>query len=203
MEIKIETIRFPSRNCAIEEGLSCTTPSGTLPDSSYYRAVHVREDGKWRMALAREWAAGKDRMADLEWLIGTWRGQAKDREMVISFARETNQPFFVGDFTSVAGGKTVPLGTMKIGVDPVSGQFRSWHFDPDGGNGHGLWLREGKRWVIDSHGVQGNGDETAAVNVLTRYGDDEVGWRSLDRMVGGRVQPDSEPIRLKRVTVTH
>ena len=89
---------------------------------------------------------------------------------------------------------------MKIGLDPASGQFMSWHFDPDGGHGHGVWLRERNHWVVDSQGVQGNGADTASVNVLTRFGDDELGWRSFDRMVGGKAQPDSPPIRLKRVT---
>src|SRR5271157_6377883 len=72
MEIKVEDIRFPSRDTALEEGLTCTTASDTLPDSAYYRALHVREDGKWRIALSREWGAAENRMADLDWLIGSW-----------------------------------------------------------------------------------------------------------------------------------
>jgi len=201
MEIKVENIRFPSRDIAIEEGLTRTTPRDNLPDSAYYRAVHVREDGKWRIALSREWGAAENRVADLEWLIGTWRSQGKDQELFISFAREKDQPFLVGEFTSTANGKSVSLGTMKIGIDPVSGQFMSWHFDPDGGHGHGVWLRERNHWVVDSQGIQGDGAATAAVNILTRFGSDEIGWRSIDRMVGGRTQPEAAPIKLKRVAV--
>ena len=202
MEIKVENIRFPSPDTAVEEGLTCTTASGMLPDSAHYRVVHVREDGKWRIALCREWGAGRNRMADLEWLIGTWRGKAKDHEMVISFAREKDGPFIVGKFTVTTGGKPVSLGTMKIGLDPASGQFISWHFDPDGGHGHGVWFRERNHWVVDSRGVQGDGAETAVVNVLSRFGSDELGWRSIDRIVGGKAQPESPPIRLKRVPAT-
>ena len=201
MEVKVENIRFPSRDTAIEEGLTCTTGRDLLPDSAYYRVLHVREEGKWRIALCRESGAAENHMADLDWLIGSWRGQAKDHEMLISFAREKGRPFIVGQFTATAAGKTVSLGTMKIGVDPVSGRFMSWHFDPDGGYGHGLWVREGKHWAVDSRGIQADGAETAAVNVLTRFDDDEIGWRSIDRMVGGQAQPDALPIRLKRVAV--
>jgi len=199
MEVKVESIRFPSRDTAIEEGLSRTMAANTLPESARYRAVHVREDGTWRMALCREWAVAENRMADLDWLIGTWRGQAKDQEMVILFARERESPFLTGEFRATVGGKTHPLGTMKIGLDPASKQFMSWHFDTDGGHGHGMWLRERNHWVVDSRGVQGDGSETAAVNVLSRFGSDELGWRSIDRIVAGRAQPDSSPIRLKRV----
>jgi len=199
MEIQVESIRFPSRDTAVEEGIIRTTASDMLPDSAFYRVLHVREDGKWRMALSREWGAAENRMADLDWLIGSWRGQAKDHEMVISFAREKDRPFIVGEFTAAAAGKTESLGTMKIGVDSVSGQFMSWHFDHDGGYGHGLWLREGNNWVVDSRGTRGDGTETASVNILTRFGGDELGWRSIDRMVGGQAQPDSLLVRLKRV----
>src|SRR5271166_1586662 len=193
--------RFPSRDTAVEEGIIRTTASDMLPDSAFYRVLHVREDGKWRMALSREWGAAENRMADLDWLIGSWRGQAKDHEMVISFAREKDRPFIVGEFTATAAGKTESLGTMKIGIDPVSGQFMSWHFDQDGGHGRGLWMREGNNWVVDSRGNQADGAETASVNILTRFGGDELGWRSIDRMVGGQAQPDSLPVRLKRVAV--
>jgi len=199
MEINVETIRFPSRDIAIEEGLTCTTPGDTVPDSARYRVMHVREDGKWRIAFCREWAAGENHLADLNWLIGTWRGQAKDHELAISFTREKDFPFINGEFTATSAGKSVSLGRMKIGIDPATRQFMSWHFDPDGGYGHGLWLREGKHWAADSHGVQADGAETAAVNILTRISGDELGWRSIDRMVAGRAQADSSPIRLKRV----
>src|SRR5208337_987243 len=93
MEIKVENIRFPSRDTAVEEGMTRTTASDMLPDSTYYRTVHVREDGKWRMALSREWGAAENRIADLDWLIGSWRGQAKDHEMSITFEREKDRPF--------------------------------------------------------------------------------------------------------------
>jgi hypothetical protein len=141
-------------------------------------------------------------MADLDWLIGSWRGQTKDYELAISFSREKDSRFIVGEFTATSAGKTVSLGTMKIGIDPASQQFMSWHFDPDGGHGHGVWLRERNHWAVDSQGVQGDGAEIAAVNVLTRFGDDELGWRSFDRVVGGKAQPDSPLIRLKRLADT-
>jgi uncharacterized protein (TIGR02246 family) len=201
MEIKVQSIRFPSRNTAIEEGLTCTTSSGGLPDSARYRAVHVREDGKWQIALCREWGSGENRMADLDWLIGTWRAQTKDHELTITFTQDKNGPFLVGEFASTVPGKTASLGTMRIGIDPVSRKFMSWHFDADGGHGHGVWLRERNHWAVDSHGAQANGAETAAVNVLSRFGEDELGWRSIDRMIGGQAQPEAPPIRLKRAIV--
>jgi hypothetical protein len=197
--VQIDSIRFPSRDTAIEEGITSTLDNGTVPGSSRYRALHVREDGAWRIALCREWGAEENRMIDLGWLIGSWQGQAKGRDLSISFSRDKNGPFLVGEFTSDAAGKPVSLGTMKIGLDPATHQFMSWHFDSDGGYGHGVWLRERNHWAIDSHGVQGDGAAIASVNVLSRFGEDELGWRSIDRTVNGKAQPEAPPIRLKRV----
>jgi uncharacterized protein (TIGR02246 family) len=198
MDIQVENIRFPSRDVAIEEGLTLTAPVDGLPDSSFYRAVHVREDGTWRIALSREWRAAKNRMAALDWLIGTWHSRENDHNLTITFRRDKDLPFLVGGFSTNVEGKTVPLGSMRIGIDAATGQFQSWHFDPDGGYGHGVWLRERNHWIVDSHGQRGDGTPTAAVNVLSRFGNQELAWRSIDRVVGGQPQPESPPIRLKR-----
>lgn len=200
--VQIESIRFPSRDCAIEEGITSTSANGALPGSARYRVLHVRENGTWRIALCREWAAGESRMLDLDWLIGSWRGQAKEHELTISFSRDKDGPFLVGEFIANMAGKPVPLGTMKIGTDPASRNFVSWHFDSDGGYGHGVWLRERNHWVIDSRGTQGDGTPVASVNVLSRFGEDELGWRSFDRTVGGKSQPELPPLRLKRVAAS-
>jgi uncharacterized protein (TIGR02246 family) len=198
--VQIDSIRFPSRDVALEEGITSTVAKGALPSSARYRVVHVREDGAWRIALCREWAAGESRMIDLDFLIGTWRSEAKEHQMTITFSRDKESPFIIGEFAATVGGKSVPLGTIKIGVDPATRQFMSWHFDADGGYGHGVWLRERNHWAIDSRGVQGDSTQVASVNVLSRFGDDELGWRTIDRMVGGKAQPDPPPIRLKRLT---
>jgi uncharacterized protein (TIGR02246 family) len=201
-EVKVDSIRFPSRDTAIEEGLTCALAGGGLPDSSRYRVVHVREDGKWQIALCREWGANECRMIDLDWLIGSWHGESKERTLDITFSHDENAPFVIGKFSNVVDGKQVPMGTMVIGVDPATRQFMSWHYDQDGGYGHGRWLRERNHWVVDSNGVKGDGTPIAAVNVLSRIGDNEVGWRTIDRKLGGQALPDAAPIRLSRVTAS-
>ena len=202
MEIKVDNIRFLSRDAAVEEGLTITSSKDMWPSSAFYRALLVHEDGKWRLAFSQEWGTAENRMADLDWLVGTWQSQKKGQELTVSFARDKDLPFLVGEFKSTVDGKSVPLGTMRIGIDAATGQFHSWHFDPDGGYGHGAWLMERNHWIVDSRGQRGDGTPTAAVNLLSRLGRDEVGWRSIDRMLGDQPQPDSPLIRLKRVDAT-
>jgi hypothetical protein len=56
--------------------------------------------------------------------------------------------------------------------------------------------------VQDAVGVLANGMETASVNILGRVNQDEIIWRSIDRVIGGEALPDTMPIRLSRVSTT-
>jgi uncharacterized protein (TIGR02246 family) len=200
VEVEIRSIRFPSRDTAIEEGFLRHTPDGPgLPSSTMYTASHVREDGKWLLAYSREYGAGVDRLGDLAFLVGTWEGGPKGQDMSVSFEKDPIGPFILGKFTRKSEGKTTITGTMKIGLDAQRGQIRSWHFSADGGNGQCLWIRDGKNWMLDAIGTQGDGTETGAVNVLSRLNNDELTWRSIDRVVGGEPLPDTMPVKLTRV----
>jgi len=200
VEVEILAIRFLSRDTAIEEGFLRQTPDGPgLPSSTLYRALHVREDGKWKVAASREWGGGEDRLGDLAWLIGKWEGGPRGQEINLAFEKDPATPFIVGRSTRKADGKPAASGTMRIGLDTQRGQLHSWHFDDTGGHGEALWVRDGNRWVLDAIGAQGDGVPTEAVNVLARLSNDEFTWRSIDRVVGGEPLPDTLPVKLTRV----
>ena len=200
LEVDVRSIRFPSKDMAIEEGFLRHIPSGPgLPSSSRYETVLVREGGKWLIAHSREWGAEQDRLGDLGFLIGRWEGGPKGEEVVLSFTKDPDGPFINGKFTRQVNGKPGPTGTIRIGLDTERGQIRSWHFDADGGQGQCVWLRDGDRWVMDAVGITGDGTTTAAVNILSRLGVDEIVWHSTDRIVDARPLPDTVPVKLTRV----
>src|SRR5262245_16921369 len=201
IDVRIESIRFPSADCAIEEGMLRQVRGGKeLPSSTLYRAFHVRENGQWRIASAREWGAGFDRLGDLDWLIGDWKGAARDDEFTLSFARDDKESCIVSKTLKRANGKDQSAGTMRIALDPQRSQLQSWHFDSDGGHGQSLWIRDGNSWVLDAIGVGGDGADTESVNILSRIGPNEITWRSIDRVVNGQPLPDTVPVKLTRVT---
>jgi uncharacterized protein (TIGR02246 family) len=200
IEVDVRSIRFPSRDVAIEEGFLRHIPNGPgLPTSSQYQTTLVREDGKWLIAHSREWGAVQERVGDLGFLIGRWEGGPKGEEMSLSFTKDPDGPFINGKFTRKVAGKSGPTGTMRIGLDADRGQIRSWHFDADGGHGQCVWLRDGNNWMLDAVGITGNGTVTGSVNILSRLGPDEIVWRSIDRIVGGEPLPDTVPVKLARV----
>jgi uncharacterized protein (TIGR02246 family) len=201
IDVRIESIRFPSRDCAIEEGvLRQSRGSKDLPSSTHYSVFHVRDNGQWRIAASREWGAGQDRLDDLEWLLGTWKGTVDKEPITLTLERDDKQSCIIGKTTRKKNDKEVSAGSMRIALDPQRGQIRSWHFDPDGGHGQSLWIRDGNNWVLDAIGVGGDGTETEAVNILARIGANEITWRSIDRVAGNVSLPDSVPIKLTRAT---
>lgn len=199
MSIAIESIRFPSRDLAIEEGVTTLTHAGPeLPSSSRYLAIHVREDGQWKTAVGREWGTSADSLRDLAWLVGTWSASTPEGEARISFEWNTDQTALTGTFEKVVAGKTTATGHQRIIRDPQTGRIRSWIFDDAGGHGEALWTHDGNKWLLDASGIAPDGTATAATNVLTRLSDDEILWRSINRVAGDVQLAPTDPIKLTR-----
>jgi uncharacterized protein (TIGR02246 family) len=200
VEVDIHHIRFLGRDTAVETGLARVQPPGhSLPSSSHYRVLHVREDGRWYVAMMEERGAEEDKLEDLGWLVGSWVMKSKDREARLTFAWNEKKTQLVCHIARKEGGRFVASGTQVIGRDPQRGQFRSWMFDDEGGHGQALWFRDGHQWVQDAVGVLPDGTPTAATNILTRASDDEFTWRSVGRTVAGEPVPDREPATARRV----
>ena len=190
IEVLVDSIHFPAKDLAIEEGILRQTSSGKeLPSSTRYTAVHVRDGGQWKMAISQEWGAGRNRLEDLDWLVGTWKAKLPEQEVTLTFTKDDKRPLLVGKFTRQAAGKPATSGTMKISFDPRRGQIRSSHIDDDGGHGQAVWVRDGNNWLLDATGVTDDGIETAAVNILGRLSNDAITWRSTARALGGQPFP--------------
>ena len=140
IEVLVKSVRFPANDLAVEEGLIRQTRGPKdLPASAPYVAVHVREGGKWLIALSSELAA-EDRLEDIDWLLGEWTSQVKNDAVKITFARDPKKPVITGTFTRTPAGKDPVSGTIRIALDPESGQIRSWGFEDDGAHSQSLWV---------------------------------------------------------------
>lgn len=199
VETLVQSVRFPSKDLAIEEGLlRQSRGSKDLPTSTAYQAIHVREGGHWRLALSTETGAGQDRLEDLEWLLGDWTGKFKDETVKFTFVGEPKKARVLASFTRTAAGKEPVSGSVRISLDPETGQIRSWGFEDDGAHSQALWHCDGKSWILDIRGVLADGTPTAERIILRRATPDAITWRSVDRVVGDATLPDLTPIRLTR-----
>jgi uncharacterized protein (TIGR02246 family) len=197
-DIRIESLRFISKDSAVEEGTFKLT-SGDEVTSSRYSALHVRDKGRWLLALVRDWPEGATSTHDLEWLIGTWASKRDGHEVTSTYSRDESGTFLVGRYTIKDKGKTTS-GRQVIARDPETGELRSWTFEGQGGLGEATWSRDGKKWVIESRGVLPDGTVVTARNILTPIDRDSFTWRPTARTENDEELPDLPPVKVKRVT---
>jgi uncharacterized protein (TIGR02246 family) len=199
IEVSIESLRFIGSDLAIEEGLTKETPApGETPEYDSYTVLHVKRDGKWLMAMARDEEgpppSNHEQLQPLAWLVGEWIDD--DGEDVVNSTCRWSEDgnFLLQEFQLQIGGQNAMRVSQRIGWDPQAKRIRSWVFDSEGGFSESVWTRNGDIWVIKATGVRPDGKSASATNVLVPSGPDSYVWRSADRIEGDQIDP---PIEVK------
>ncbi len=200
--VTVDSIKFIGSDLALEIGSTRMTPGpGQLPESNRYNVVHVKRDGKWLMALARdtdgETLTNHDRLKALEWLVGDWIDESPEAVVMTSCRWSADKNFLLQDIQVITAGKEMMTINQRIGWDALQKCMHSWVFDSEGGFGEGLWTRDGDDWLIKATGVRTDGSTASATNMVTRAGKDAYVWRSTNRVLGGTVG-DSVEVRIVR-----
>ncbi len=199
--LESESLRFTSRDTAIEEGHMSVALDGDAPESQRYSMLLVREDGKWLVALIKEWPSEEADLRDLGWLIGTWEAKRTDVAVRTTYEWFGNKAFIRA--TIAAREKEITLSGMQlIGKDPRTGELRSWSFGSDGGIAEGTCTRDGNAWIFESAGVNEDGEPTSAKNILVRVNDDTITWQPVNLTVGDEHVGDLPPVKVTRVKTT-
>lgn len=200
IDVQNKSLRLLGSDVAIQEGLVHLHPLGSeLPVSARYSCILAREGGQWKIALEREWGSNEDKLEDLGWLIGEWKAHGKQRDVQMSFRWNDKKTMIIDKFTVKEGDKVTSSGMQRIGLDPDSGQIRSWMIEQNGGKGQSYWVRDGNSWLLDSFGIVPGGAETSSVNIITRVDNDSFTWRSVNRKIGSDEMPPTDPIKVVRV----
>jgi uncharacterized protein (TIGR02246 family) len=197
-EIQTESLRFPSKDTAIEEGYFKVHVGNVEPTTSRYSVLHVRESGKWLMAVVREWPTETVSLRDLEWLIGAWVAKRDDAEVHTTYEWMWDKSFIRVQFTIRQKDRTL-RGFQMIGKDEASGELRSWTFESEGGFGEATWSRDGKKWVLDASGRLPDGSKLTATNILVPLDQDSFTWQTVKRSIGGEDVYELPPVRVTRV----
>jgi uncharacterized protein (TIGR02246 family) len=198
VEATVDSIRFVGRDSAIEEGVARVRKGkGEESDTSRYSTLYVREDGRWRIALLREWPDEGASLRDLDWLVGTWVGKSGDIEVRSTYEWDENKVFLRARITIKEPDRTV-TATETIAKNPRTGGLRSWLFGSDGGFGEASWSHDGKGWLLETTGVTAGGDEMTATNILTPIDQNSFSWQSIDRTRNGEALPNIIPIKVTR-----
>lgn len=202
-EINLHKVRYVSDDVAIEEGRAVSKPSAdATPNISRYVAIHVREDGVWRIDMLKNFAqAGLSRDQQLQrvaWLVGEW--VSEDDESVVQTECDWSEDgnYLLRRFTIRIEGSDVMQGVQRIGWDPVQNQIRSWTFDSEGGFVEGAWTQNGDRWIVVSSGVNSEGQTASGTAVYTIIDAEMVTWQFRNLVIGSELREDLEPIVMTR-----
>ena len=176
----IDSLRFLSPDVAKEEGRCTITPAGAGgPDVDRYTVLYVKKDGKWLQTSVREHPdLDRARMSGSRSWSGSWaNGLMKAMRPSSSppAGGRRTRTSCSGTYTFQIQGRPAMTGTQRIGWDPVTGQFKSWVFDSQGGQSEGLWSRDGDRWVIKLSGPLRGGKISTETNIITRVNNDMAG----------------------------
>jgi uncharacterized protein (TIGR02246 family) len=199
LEVEVDSVRFPSRDNAVVEGhFKLRKAKGGELTVSRCSFLYAREDGKWLIAIAREWPGDGLSLRDLEWLIGTW--EAKRDGMVVSTKYEwtANKSFIRCQFSIKKDGDT-STGMQMIGKDPATGLLKVWTFEDEGGIGETDITRDEKKWVHAARGVTADGRVLTATNIMTPLDADSFLWHAVGRAIDDDGLPDLPPIKVVRV----
>jgi uncharacterized protein (TIGR02246 family) len=204
MDISIESILFPSPLMAIEEGRSTVLlEADEPPQTSRYTVIHVKQDGKWLMASARDLtdpeSAASRELEQLAWLIGKWVDESPEGLVKANYDWTDNHMFIVSDFVVHIGGRPAVSGTQRIGWDPLAKQLHSWIFDSQGGFAEGLWTRQDNQWIVKLSGVSRDGRVGSATQTITRLAGHKYLFESRDRLVGQEVIEDTPAVTVVRL----
>jgi uncharacterized protein (TIGR02246 family) len=199
LEVEVGTIRFPSRDTAVVEG-HFKLHMGKKKELVVSRCsfLYAREDGRWLIAIAREWPGDGMEIRDLEWLIGTWEAKRDGTVVTTTYEWTKNKTFIRCQLSITKDGQT-NTGTQMIGKMPSTGGMHMWTFEDEGGIGDADITREGKKWVFASRGSTVDGRVITATNVMTPVDADSFLWHTVERTVDGEPVPDLVPIAVTRV----
>jgi uncharacterized protein (TIGR02246 family) len=198
MRLTVDGLRFLAAGVAEVEGNAEVRGPEGPPDVGPYLALLVKQDGKWRFDSVRDLSSeppeeempAAARLRALEWMVGDWRQSSAGTAVQGSCRWDKNRSFLLWDYTIKEGGDDLMNVTQRIGWDPLTGGFRSWIFDSEGGYAEGTWEPEGGGWVIRQSGVLPDGGTGSATAVLAPESLDAFGWRMTNRRVDGERLPD-------------
>jgi uncharacterized protein (TIGR02246 family) len=199
-ETQPESLRFLSQDIATAEGIVSIRIDGTgTTTKARYSALLAREDGTWRLARLQEATVAGPSIEELAWLVGEWKSKDQESaEVATKISWGGNKKFLHVRFVIKNDDRTLD-GLQIIGLDPATGEIRSWTFEAEGGISEADWERDGDHWTFRAVGTRAAGGTLTATNILRRINDDTYTLQSIDRAIDDEPLPEMPPVKVTRI----
>jgi uncharacterized protein (TIGR02246 family) len=203
LALDTDSLRFLGTDIAIEEGTASLSAGGDAPPrANRYSVIYARQGGRWLHARIRDEQPDEDspheQLQQLEWMLGEWVDESDDGIVRTHCKWSDDGNFLLREFDVKVEGRIALRGTQRIGWDAQRKQFRMWVFDDRGGFVEGLMSRNGERWITKSSGARSDGKSVSVTTAFTPLGKDRILWETLERTIGGEVEPGTDQFFLVR-----
>jgi len=182
---------------------------GEKPVESRFTGVRVKEGDTWRLTESKVTPAHVAALDDLDWMLGTWRGEIVGRSTVeIHYERALGGYAIVGRTTITP--KPGVAAVLKDGIESMeiihadrdAGLIRAWVFDSTGARGEGHFESDGVSFEKVMTGTPSDavsGKVARWVQVISPTGEGRATTHMVERSIDGVPLPDAEPIHFKKV----
>ncbi len=196
IEVGVRSVDMIGQTMAVETGISTTSATpDAIPERSRYVVLHVLRDSVWKIALIRDMPtepSPQEHLMPLSWLVGEWVDESREGRVSTSCRWDDSRCFLLQEIAVHRAGQSEMKISQRIGWDPRARTIKAWMFDSAGGHGESVWTPTDSGWLIKATAVRSDGSSASATNFVEIDGYDAYGWRSVDRVVGGQVEPDVE-----------
>jgi hypothetical protein len=188
----------------VQGTLTFAKQAGAEPVVSRFDTLRVLENGTWRIAESRVVPSPRAALADLAWMIGTWQStDAKTGSTIdATYEKSLDGHALVGRIKLKRKDGSAVDSLDVIHADRLTGRVRSWNFDSTGARAEGVFSSDGtsfERRLVGTPADPSLGSRAEWVQVVTPLGRDMLLWQSIERTIDGRVEPDTEPVHLRRI----
>lgn len=203
IDVIIDNIIFKGPDKAIEYGHVKFSDKDGNQDETYYRAVDVKENGKWVLQTVREVEtrtapSNYEHLQDLNWLIGSWHETNEDSDIDLNFKWSLNKNLLIEHFTVKILDRDEMEGIQIIAWDPDQKSIRSWIFDSDGNFREGTWSKRGNKWIASMAARLADGTKGSSIDIYTKLDDNNFTFDMDARDIGGNILPDVGPVNFKK-----
>jgi uncharacterized protein (TIGR02246 family) len=203
LKIKIESVKIPENNKAIEEGKATLTTADGDKIETRFEVVFVKRNGEWYISKVNEVermdpTSNYAHLKDLEWLIGEWIDKDDTSEIASTYQWDENKNFITQNFKVSLLGRKELEGKQIIGWDPINNKVRSWLFDSDGGFAEINWKKDGKNWVLESASTLPHGGQGSQVMIISPIDRNSFTLEITGREIDGKILPNLEPVKIVR-----
>lgn len=205
MKIEVTDVQTLGEGVARVQGtLSFTGQANAEPAVSRFDSLRVLEQGNWRIAESRVVPTPRTALADLAWILGTWQSiDAKTGTTIdATYEKSLEGNALVGRINVKRKDGSTVESLDVIHADRLTGQVRSCSFDSTGARAEGTFTSDGTSFERKLVGTPGNpdlGNRAEWVQVLSPLGRDMLLWHSIERTIDGHIEPDTEPVHLRRI----